>query len=113
MRPSQFVCIGQSIDDIQCDFPHVPVADGSACASVELNILIQVSVQELGLDEEFLRGVRLDPSVLDLDDIRVMRSSNSINTVQIKAYRGIWNDGFKGRVLRKSVICRRDTTWHT
>jgi hypothetical protein len=81
VRPSQFVSIRQRIDNVQGDFPHVPVSDGAAGISVELDILTQVSVQELGLDEDSLSGEVLEPTVLDLDDVRVMRTLYGIDAV--------------------------------
>ena len=105
--------IGQSIDDIQRDFPHVPVSDGSAGISMELNVLTEISVQELSLDEDFLGGKVLEPSVLDLDYVRVLRSRHSIDAVQIKANRGVRNDGLESRFLNRSGSNCRGTCLHT
>jgi hypothetical protein len=48
---------------------------------VELDVLTQVSVQELGLYEDSLSREVLEPTVLDLDDVRVMRTLYSIDAV--------------------------------
>lgn len=79
--PSQFVSVRQCIDNVQSDIPHVPVSDGSPGVSVELDVLTQISVQELGLDEDTLSGEVLKPTVLDLDDVRVMRTLYCIDAV--------------------------------
>jgi hypothetical protein len=75
------VSICQCIDNVQGDFPHVPVSDSSPGISVELDVLTQVSVQELGLYEDSLSREVLEPTVLDLDDVRVMRTLYSIDAV--------------------------------
>jgi len=105
--------IGQSIDDIQRDFPDVPVSDGSSGISMELNVLTEISVQELSLDEDFLGWKVLEPSVLDLHYVRVLRSRDSIDAMQIKANRGVWNDGLESRFLSRSASTRRGKGLHT
>lgn len=106
MRPSHFMGVGQSIDDIQGDFPHVPVVDPSSRVSVELDVLTQVSVQKLSLDEDFLGGEILEPSVLDLDNVRMVGASHGIQAVQVEADGRVWNDGLESRFLLGSGCCR-------
>lgn len=80
---------------------------------MELDVLTQISVQELSLDEDSLVGVVLEPSVLDLDDVWVMRTRDSIDTVQIKADRGVWSDDLESRFLSGSAFCRPGTGLYT
>jgi hypothetical protein len=80
------MCIGERIDNIRNNVPQIPAIDLSSVVPVDFYILVQVAVAELGLNEYFLGGQLLHPSVMNLRDVRVVRSSDSIDAMDVEGH---------------------------